>query len=265
MPKFYNINDGSIIECRYYKDAPALGGVCRVSEIAKIMPKPMLEKWKYQQILDSQASTIEEAIEYMENRGKVSADAGSDIHSICETMSLGQEPPWTPNLDEELRANVIRNYKTWYDDMLVCGWEDDISEEVLVNRKEGYGGRCDRQMHRVGTQQRLFVDFKSQDCKIKKNGDLSYNEYPEWIFQLAAYAAAKLQLSRNEQIPEDVSFLSVIIDRGTGCFINHYWDKEEIQPAWETFISFRDAYYHYHKIYHLVEKLLDTREKIVSV
>ena len=262
MAKFYHIKTGEIVETRFYKDMTSIGGVARVSEICHLLPKPILEKWKYEQLFEAVhnggATTVEAAIEQMELTGKIAADAGTSIHSICEALSTGAAIPKVDNLTPELIQAVKDNYAAWMREMKQIGYEDTNSEEVLINRKEGYAGRCDRQMAR--TQGTLFVDFKSQDCKVKKKGGLDYTAYPEWCFQLAAYASAKNQLSRADKIPADIALMSVIIDRNSGQFISHWWDNDEANHGWRTFVCFRDAYYHTHKIYDEIAELLKKQQ-----
>tara|TARA_B100000519_G_C14215070_1_gene424528 strand:- start:280 stop:1059 length:780 start_codon:yes stop_codon:yes gene_type:complete len=201
------------------------------SSINSMLSAPGLELWKQQQILEAALTMPEEErakygddiealanaiIEDSKAATKKAADRGTDVHHGAEAMLNNEywdkEDPTLVKVNEWIQANVVS--KRW-------------TEEILINKELGYGGRADalleHQEHGL-----VLVDFKTQKCrKLKKGFRPTY--YDKWILQLAAYS---------ECIDYKPRCLSVVINtvEPTDCY-EKLWTDEEQKKGYEMFIN----------------------------
>lgn len=237
MPKGYHIQTGQIGEVRFYKDFANAGLLPRVSEIAKLFPKPMLERWKCEKVHESGCVSFEDAYAYMQNIGEQAANAGTEIHAIIEGEANGKEYSYNERLvSPDIAAAVKANYRAWWQTMSRVGWVDMGTEITIIDGEVGYGGRCDKILEQG--RLRMILDWKTQDVK---NGKPTF--YDEWVFQLAAYCMN----GRNRKRSGDY-LVSIVVDRLTGKFYTKEWTDEEFLWGWEVFQDFHRAYCSFHGI-----------------
>lgn len=201
------------------------------SSINQMLSAPGLELWKQQQILES-ALTMPESelakyngdveaianaiIEDSKSATRKAADRGTDVHHGAEAILNNQE--W----DED--DETLQKVKEWCDANVVSKkW----TEEILINKEIGYGGRADallsHQEHGM-----CLVDFKTQKCRKLKSG-FKPTYYDKWILQLAAYS---------ECIDYKPQCLSVVINtvEPTDCF-EKLWTPEEQKEGFNMFLN----------------------------
>jgi hypothetical protein len=218
------------------------------SSINSMLASPGLELWKQQQILeacltmpeselakyDGDVEAIAKAV-IQDSKSAVTkaADRGTEVHAGAEAMLNNKEwnrdDPTLVKVDEWMKANVIS--KKW-------------TEEILINKEIGYGGRADalinHQEHGL-----VLVDFKTQKCRKLKKG-FRPNYYEKWILQLAAYS---------ECIDYRPRCLSVVINtvEPTDCF-EKLWTDEEQSEGYRMFVNLH-ALWCWTKNYYPIQEL----------
>ena len=213
---------GEIIEARLYKDLADMGGLPRVSEIAKILPNPQLERWKIDKALE--VGSYEGLMDFVEEK----ADGGTDIHEFIENIDIGKTRH--PSIKDEVCDTIVHEYRTFMNDLSKDGWQNWKEEYVVVEpRCYGYAGRSDKIMRKVGGggethyYEYLIIDWKTQDVKKKPEF------YDNYIFQQSAYGyavAGDLDL---------VDCVTMVIDRSTGKFYRKDYTQREIFDAFKAF------------------------------
>jgi len=161
------------------REARKFGLLPSVTEILKVIHKPILERYKLNQVLqsaltlpriegedlDSFALRVE--LDSDQHREKA-ADLGTRIHAAIAGSLQGQ--PVSEDMQPYLREWL--NFKV---SLTPIGTEMAVGGERV-----GYGGMLD--LVCKWKEDTLIFDFKSQDVKEKPNF------YDEWAMQLSAYA-----------------------------------------------------------------------------
>jgi hypothetical protein len=196
-----------------------------VTTVLQIKAKPGLDAWKRNEAILAaltlprrEGESLEDfagrvAIDMNETASKA-ATIGTSIHDWAEHYCGGN--PVAPPLGYEA---VCYNLQKWIDENLDLN--AGASELSIVNQQLGYAGRIDWQgKDKEGNF--LILDFKSQGIKEGKKPVF----YPEWAYQLAAYAEGK-----------NVRLVNVVISTNKDLPIveSYEWKEEEKETAWKIF------------------------------
>jgi|SRR6185436_7477334 len=194
------------------REAKKFGLLPSVTEILKVIHKPVLERYKLNQVLqsaltlpriegedlDSFALRVE--LDSDQHREKA-ADLGTRIHAAIAGSLQGQP------VGDDMQP-YMGEWMKFKDGIKAMGTEMTIGSERL-----GYAGTLD--LGGVFNENGFVFDFKSQDVKDKPNF------YDEWAMQLAAYA---------ESFPVPPKLMSVIIstnELSKGRLYTHIWPREQ--------------------------------------
>lgn len=263
--RFYSLVTGKALEGVTPSKAPAQYGVPSVTTINGIVNKYILNDWLIRKAVrealvngwtytrDAEASgsetdaatdiAVDNIMNWMETDGKTAANRGSEIHdTICAELEL-QPTPSVKEISTDLQSAIITNLRAFMADMGQNGFTPlKIEEEVVYSNMDdiGYGGRIDLVLSDKNESRFIVLDWKSQ----KKNG--SYNYYPEWRAQLAAYARAFVG---SDWINDsNTTIMSVIIDAETGAFVPRtYGGDKDLDAAWNLFEAMAKLWYRYNK------------------
>jgi hypothetical protein len=124
---------------------------------------------------DAAVKWLQEARWHKTNKAKA---RGTDIHSIVEKMTLGEEPEVPEHL-----APYVEQYRRWRDAFAPAYL---MAEAPVYNIDYGYAGTLDGILELNG--QRLIYDYKTTE-HLPDSGK-SRPPFPEVALQLAAYAHA---------------------------------------------------------------------------
>lgn len=243
------------------------------SGILGILDKPQLNNWKVEMALTSAFSLprevgeaddvfIARVKEDMYKPGEVARDLGSELHEMAEWYLTGRERQVVAKLAaDETLGDLWVYVEEWIRTRSgyrpcrnpVDGYEG-LSERVVVNLAEGYGGRADRIATLEDGRTVVVDDFKTTFIKAKyaytSKGvlkDPPFKAWDDWPRQLAAYLEAwKLMLLEGPGIGPDLRFRirSVVISTNPeipGCWTKD-WTEEETAQALEVFRSVHAAY-----------------------
>lgn len=257
MPKFYQVKTGKIVETSYYKEAADVGGLARVSEVSKFAPNNQLVRWQIETAVDfavdqcarqlPQTETSlrcikEEAAQYANDVRDKAAEDGTAIHAILEN------PYDRAAIKEAVKAvgrtvvdKILHGRERFMQALYDARFVEDKAEFVVIDRRLGYGGRCDLRMRRGQTK--IYIDWKTQSVKPSKNGTPTPKYYDSWVIQLAAYAAAN-----SVKFPTGASLKSVVVDRNTGMLYDYDWSPEDARWGLRCFRDYLQAYYTAHRI-----------------
>jgi len=208
-----NKADGSGERAPTLRDARKLGLLPSVTEILKVIHKPVLERYKLNQILqsaltlprfpdedlDSFALRVE--LDSDQHREKA-ADLGTRIHAAIAGSLQGQP------VSEDMQP-YLKGWNNYKEKIKVISTEMAVGSERL-----GYAGTLDL-LSLFGHHGAIF-DFKSQDVKDGKP-----NFYDEWALQLSAY---------NASFDNPHRLVSVVIstnESSKGFLFHHVWPREQ--------------------------------------
>lgn len=225
------------------KDADELDLYPSVTTIMRVLHKPGLQQWLYQQYilsaltlpkvegesLDAFATRVATDARVESSRA---ADFGSRLHALIEWW-IGnlEQPDLLPPIDlQPMDLVYLENAKNWID---LHVSDTEALEKSFTNRVEGFGGKFDHLGVVDGL--RCLVDWKTQNTLDSQGKPRAVNFYPEWGPQLRAYAVGVGE--------PDIPCLSVVIsstepDRMPETFL---WMDEDWQ--WETFKAMRTIWY----------------------
>ena len=204
-----------------------------------VFKNDFLDRWKMNELAAAAASTFKQAHETEEDyanriyeisleKSRTASEFGKEIHAAIEDY------PQYP-LDPGLHPWVER-FGEWYD----LNVDTAITrEKVLLDHQIGVAGRCDFIGSGKGpfADQRLLIDFKTQNVKKDKAGKPKPAFYDSWPRQLSFYGVsdAKETGSFPDHIP---TCLSLVIDSNTpGAPFVKVWGKEEILDAYVDFVT----------------------------
>jgi len=208
-----NKADGSGERAPTLRDARKLGLLPSVTEILKVIHKPVLERYKLNQILqsaltlprfpdedlDSFALRVE--LDSDQHREKA-ADLGTRIHAAIAGSLHGL--PTAIEMDP-----YLGEWFRFMGGLKVIGTEMTVGSDSL-----GYAGMMDLYALKDGFK--TIYDYKSQDVKDDKP-----NFYDEWPMQLSAYA---------QGIGEKCRLVSIVISTNEltkGRLYHHIWPREQ--------------------------------------
>lgn len=198
---------------------------------------PAIDGYGAHESIDSYRKRIEPL--YQKKREEA-ANVGSAIHDFAEAYLNGKNPELVEGYEIQ-----CENLAAWIHDKI----DSAICEETFACVNEegfGYGGRIDAYGF-LKDGKRFLLDFKTQNMKGKKTP--AY--YPEWKYQLAAYAEwltkerAVLSLGENGlSISKELSVFSVVIDtsENAGIHVKEY-SQEELSAAYHTFTLLLELFY----------------------
>lgn len=204
------------------RDARKLGLVPSVTNVIRILDKPMLNAWKEEQaILAALTLPVVHGETIDERARRVAADAkeqvdvaarrGKNIHKCVEEYLLYQRFDPHPDVKE-----LVAKFPDWANRNIRTVFS---CETVVVG--EGYAGTLDLYAHIEGYEDRV-VDFKSRKAY---NGAI--RTYPEDNIQLAAYWKA---------IGAASGTMSVLVNSQEATDpVVHAWDIEDTKKGWEIF------------------------------
>jgi hypothetical protein len=210
------------------RDARKLRLVPSVTSIMGLIDKPMLYRWKAEQLLKA---VYENPFRYKfeddwekhksklygisEKVGKDAAEIGNKIHDALENYYLGN------GLDGEMRKICVPVIKFIDDTFGVLKW---IPEESF-SHKLGFGGKCDLHIKACDKcPDGIILDFKT-----KSADDFSkVKAYPEQCQQVSAYREGL-------GVPAAKCYNLFIGSNSPGQLLLHEWTEEECQKAWECF------------------------------
>lgn len=249
MPKLYSIYDGIVFSVRLYKEAQALGGLPRVSEISNLTPnaqwlkiraREQLEgalKFKEQNTDCSLEAMTEAGILYQEGIKNDAKDAGTDIHALLD--ALQKEIYYSPQfIGNELKEAIVKAYERFTKEFITGHYTWIKSEFNILNRTIGYGGRCDGKLINTAKTP-VYIDWKSQNVKRLKSGEARPEFHKDWAAQLWAYGYA-------DTGTQDFEILSVVVDRMTGDMFPYKWTSLELESGREMFKRLHWLYCHTH-------------------
>lgn len=187
--------DGSGERAVTIKDAKSLGLFPSVTTILSVMGKQGLDLWKQRQVaihaMNDTAIAKWQAVKDKDDKTKNewaddvinlanqqvsdAADLGTAIHDCLDRAIRGEQ--W----DTEKYGTYVNPVLAWWKDK---GLQVDALEIVLVNKAEGYAGRCDV-LFRYGKAGIGILDYKTRKTKP---GEV-VQAYDGQGMQLAAYAA----------------------------------------------------------------------------
>jgi len=202
------------------RDARKLGLLPSVTEILKVIHKPVLERYKLNQILQSaltlpripgediDAFALRVELDSDQHREKA-ADLGTRIHAAIAGSLQGQpvSEDMQPYLKEWLPFSKL---------IIHLNTELSIGSEQL-----GYAGTLDLEALDLNRNRAIF-DFKSQDVKNDKP-----NFYDEWALQLSAYAECLIDLTSQDRPPRLVSVVISTNESSIGRAYQHVWPREQ--------------------------------------
>ena len=220
-------------------DAQALGLLPGATTVLGVLNKPGLLNWQIETPLYVAASSrdidnlrgnpeawVREVRRRAKDETAKAPDLGSKIHDNIDRyikwLLSGKKAIVT--FDPEVKP-WLRVFRDWFE---AQPFKPGASEFALANPAYGYGGKCD--CKGLWNGEPTYIDWKTQ--KFKK-GQAAI--YPEWGPQLAAYAAADLRVTAdNQALPKNVRLLSVAIDSTEpGKIVSHFYDKPG--EEWELF------------------------------
>jgi hypothetical protein len=258
------------------------------SGILGILDKYNLNKWKVEMAIlaaftlprkdgEQDDAFIARVQEDMYKPSETAMDLGTELHEMAEWYLTGRA--------KQVQAKVVANealgdlwvfVEEWIRDQSgyrqckdpADGYEG-LSERVVVNLREGYGGRADRIATLMDGRTVVVDDFKTTFIKAKyaynARGELKdppFKAWDDWPRQLAAYLEAwKLMLEEGPGIKQDLRFRirSVVISTNPeipGCWTKD-WTEEETAQALDVFRSV-------HAAYRVIKKWPYVREVMVS-
>lgn len=216
-------------------DAQALGLAPSVTTILGVINKPDLNNYIRRQTImaaltlpripgEDEGSFAKRVIEDSEQHGLAARELGTRIHKCIEEQLTDPERYIVPI---DLRPFIAPFY-AWCMENII---EIYSTEKIVGDMALGYAGMLDLhcKLKDVGD---AVVDFKTQSVKNDKPVF-----YPEYVAQLAAYAAA---------LKKDVSLVSVVIDSKTprAPFV-HVYPKD--RKGYYLFLSAFDWWKHINK------------------
>lgn len=204
------------------KDAKKHGWVPGVTDIIGQIDKPVLGRWKLDQLFKAYVETPNQKLdesydEYKKrlfskynNNTEHYAKIGNLVHSKLETYFL--ESVLEPEYEDMLWPviEIVNNLKF-----------DKLEAEKRFYCDLGYGGTVDLIGYKGN--QVYIIDFKTKQAKEPSKKDL-YNDY---AMQLAAY--------RNALNLESKCFNILISVSNPGTIYYHEWDNKEIEKGWKMF------------------------------
>lgn len=169
-----------------------------------------------------------EGRDFRETRDKA-ADAGTVAHAMVECDIRGRE--WTRNgqSDEvvEKAGRAFAAYREWKDQTQLQAAETELP---LVSKRHRFGGTLDA----------LFVRGKLAMGDWKTSNSI----YPEYLMQIAAYAA--LWEENFPERPIEGGFHLLRFSK-EGCDFSHHF-YAELDDAWGGFLCLRNAYDYVEKL-----------------
>lgn len=157
------------------------------------------------------------------------ADKGNAIHNLVERFIISEGKARDNEIlinDKWIHYPVMDQVYTFLDDNYIL--KTAVAEEVLLMDSLRTIGRCDLYIQRK-TGQWEVLDVKSQRQKDPKR---KLKEYPDWIYQLAAYStgvATKLEvkglIGPTDEIKASNLIISSIPERVD--MVYKLWTKEE--------------------------------------
>lgn len=208
------------------RDARKLNLVPSVTTILSSISKPMLERWKQEQIIkavllnpfdftkNSITEWSKEIVLQSQQEGLQAADKGREIHDALEQYYLGKEVPgkFMSHVTSTITAitNEFNNDMEWI-------------PEASFAHKDGFGGKCD--LHKKG-EKPVVLDFKTKSvddiAKVKP--------YTEHVMQLAAYR-------QGFDIPNAECYNVFINVNNPEQVLLYKWEEKEINRGWKMFQS----------------------------
>ncbi len=202
-------------------DARKLNLVPSVTTILGIIDKPMLTRWKINEVLEAcmdKPYNGQVEVEYKaqilgqsEKKGKNAANRGNEIHNALEQFYSGGL------LDEELESYCRPVIELLEKEFGIIKWEPELS----FSHSSGFGGKCDLQFKGGnGT----ILDFKTKSAE-----DFSkVKPYQEHCMQLVAYR-------EGFNLPKAECFNLFISANQPGKLLLHKWSAEDCTRNWEMF------------------------------
>lgn len=215
-------------------DARTLGLYPSVTTITKVVHNDGLSRWKEKQILDACIASPLEAGENVDSyKAKVRKQSqkkmvdarafGSLFHEAIDELN---KSGFLDSKFDEVKP-FVKHYIEWTRDHKVSFVN---TEFVCVNKKLGYAGQVDGLA--IVDGKLTLLDYKTQDVKPDKKGELSPKVYDSWGWQLAAYKNA----SWKNKPPRIQQVMNVILCSQTPCYpIIKIWSREELSSAWKIF------------------------------
>jgi len=230
--------DGTPVYDANLRDARKQSLFPRVSTILSVWPKPDLQAWKTEQTILAALSLPRQEGEPLEEFAKRivedsraeatrSAEWGSQFHALVEAHVMGE-----PVVTVDPYAEPFRLFAEWYNGQ---GIQCIGTEEILVNPFYGYAGRMDLLL-KIG-EDVVLADVKTRSVKGGKPA-----WYDEQAMQLAAYSHC-LPCAHRPDLVTPQKHLSIVVNRDTPepPYL-HWWDKEEMDLAWERFKTCRNLW-----------------------
>lgn len=196
-----------------------------VTSILQVKSKPGLDAWKRQEAIlaaltlpknpgESAQDFAQRVAIDMDRTGSEAANIGTSIHDFAEKIVNGENPKPVLGYEE-----VCEKLACWISESLGEG----VAEESMVSQVYGYAGRKDFSGMILGGYG--ILDFKTQGIKPGNKP----NFYPEWCYQLAAYAEGRCYYN----------LVNVIIstNKDAPTIAIKQWSVEEIQTGWDIFKS----------------------------
>lgn len=196
-------------------DAKKLHLVPSVTTIMQIINKPMVEKWKIEQVLSSVAEQKvwdqEESFEEYKQRilllarqkMEVAAKRGTEIHDKLENYFDSGNIDATDSKFIVPALNLLAyefNGQKW------------VAEESFADRS-GFGGKVD-----LYSKAGIIIDFKTKAKDVLDQKVL----YDDYCMQLAAYR-------KGLNLPKAKCYNLVISTTSPGTLLLHRWTEEELQ------------------------------------
>jgi len=215
-------------------DARELGLFPSVTAITKVVANLGLDRWKQKQILETCINNPigpeEDIDEYASKMQQLSqkkmVDArvfGSLFHNAIDELN---KTGFLDSKYDEIKP-YVKHYIQWTRDNAVTFVD---TEFVCVNERLGYAGQVDGLA--VINGKLTLLDYKTQDVKLDKKGNLKPNYYDSWVWQLAAYKNADWyqKPARIQQV------MSVVLCSQSPCYpIVKVWKPAELSKAWKIF------------------------------
>lgn len=198
---------------------------------------PARDGWGDHESLEDYRERIEPIYQHKRNEAAI---AGSAIHDFAEGCMNGKKLYPVEGYETQ-----CENLAAWVDENIGAA---NCEETFACVDAEGfgYGGRIDAYGF-LKDGRRFLLDFKTQNMKGKKIP--AY--YPEWKYQLSAYAEwliksrAVLSLGENGlSISKELSVFSVVIDTSAsaGIHVKEY-SQEDIAVAFSAFAPMLELFY----------------------
>jgi len=155
------------------------------------------------------------------NHAKVSDKAktiGTLAHSWIQEWTHGKDPIMPENQQAQ---HAIGGFLSWYEKHDITKMRPERVVYLDTMDRGEYAGTCDLVCEMDGIP--TVIDYKtSKDCAI----------YPEWRFQLAAYAEA---ICCEDKLEDDLRRIVVVLDKENGTFRAEEFPEHEQEDDIQVF------------------------------